>query len=441
MSRGDLSQSNQELINFPEEWEPVLLKDVFNKVSIGSKKLAKAKYKKKGLYPVIDQGQNYISGYCDDSSKTVNVRSPVIVFGDHTCSVKLIEQSFVPGADGIKVLAVKKGCPYFFRYLLAFIAEVHPRKGYARHYHHLEKLQIRCPSIDVQKHISASIIKLERALERALGELSRVDENLSLYKQSVLIAAIRGKLVPQDPNDEPASELLKRIRAEKEALVKAKKIRKEKPLPPIDPDEVPFDLPDGWEWVRLGEVFNVYVGSTPSRKTEGFWNGSVPWVSSGEVAFCEIRKTNEMISNQALAETSCTLHPPNTILMGMIGEGKTRGQAAILKIPATHNQNTAAIRIDHTDCSEEYLYWFLVFNYRKTREIGSGNNQKALNKERIRNMLFPLAPISQQKRIANLLGEASQVWTQGLNEIISIEKDARIFVQSILRKAFEGELH
>ncbi len=81
--------------------------------------------------------------------------------------------------------------------------------------------------------------------------------NISDLRKSILQYAVQGKLIPQDKNDEPASILLKRIKKEKEELIKQGKIKKEKPLPPITPDEVPYELPQGWEWVRLGEVCDV----------------------------------------------------------------------------------------------------------------------------------------------------------------------------------------
>ena len=104
-----------------------------------------------------------------------------------------------------------------------------------------------------------------------------------LLRQKILDLAIRGKLVPQDPADEPASELLKRIRAEKSALVKSGKLKKEKPLPSIPEDEIPFDIPDSWEWVRLCEIANVV--STKQHQIlekEVEKEGRIPVVSQGQ---------------------------------------------------------------------------------------------------------------------------------------------------------------
>ena len=97
-------------------------------------------------------------------------------------------------------------------------------------------------------------------------------------KKSILQYAMQGKLVAQDPNDEPASELLKRIKTEKEQLIKDGKIKKENPLPPITQDEIPYDLPQGWQWVRLGDIIKISSGNfLPVEKNESKWKSTCLW--------------------------------------------------------------------------------------------------------------------------------------------------------------------
>ena len=86
-------------------------------------------------------------------------------------------------------------------------------------------------------------------------------------------------------------------------------------------------------------------------------------------------------------------------MLAMIGEGKTRGQAALLHVEAAHNQNTAAILVSKTSCEPKYVYYFLMLNYENTRRVGSGNNQKALNKERVRALRFPFTSFEEQSLI------------------------------------------
>ncbi|ACC83247.1 restriction endonuclease subunit S [Nostoc punctiforme] len=200
------------------------------------------------------------------------------------------------------------------------------------------------------------------------------------------------------------------------------------------------ELPEGWQWKNLGEVFEIFVGATPSRKIPEYWDGSIPWVSSGEVAFCEIYETRETITELGLKNTSTELHPPGTVLLGMIGEGKTRGQAAILKIYATHNQNSAAIRVSEIGLPPEYVYYFLKLEYERTRQIGSGNNQQALNKSRVQLMSFPVPPLNEQKRIVANIEELNDRTQRAKEALDSIPQLCDRFRQSVLAAAFRGDL-
>ena len=166
-----------------------------------------------------------------------------------------------------------------------------------------------------------------------------------------------------------------------------------------DENEICLSLPETWVKVRLGEVFEVEVEATPSRQKAEYWNGKIPWVSSGEVHFDTISQTNEFITQEGVKHASTNIQPVGTVMLAMIGEGKTRGQAALLNVEAAHNQNTAAILVSKTPCVPKYVYYFLMLNYENTRRVGSGNNQKALNKERVRALHFPFMSFEEQSLI------------------------------------------
>ncbi len=200
------------------------------------------------------------------------------------------------------------------------------------------------------------------------------------------------------------------------------------------------DLPDSWEWCKVGHLFDVFVGSTPSRKNEDYWGGSIPWVSSGEVAFCNILNTEEKITELGLQNASTQIHPIDTVMLAMIGEGKTRGQASVLKIEACHNQNTAAIRVSETECNSQLFYYYLLYQYEITRKLGSGNNQKALNKSRVSEMLYPLIPAKEQERLTALLEKIISLIAKNEKEIENNLKKSQALRQSILKKAFSGKL-
>lgn len=198
-------------------------------------------------------------------------------------------------------------------------------------------------------------------------------------------------------------------------------------------------LLSGWPERPIGEIGQVFVGSTPSRSRPELWRGPVPWVSSGEVAFRRIVTTRETISEGALGG-SIRLHPRGTVLLAMIGEGKTRGQAAILDVPASHNQNSAAIRLDPNLATPEWLFHVLMAKYAETRVVGSGNNQPALSKDRVRRIPVPLPPLDEQRRIVAELEEKLSVIDAMRAAVERALLRSKALRRAILERAFCGEL-
>jgi type I restriction enzyme, S subunit len=185
---------------------------------------------------------------------------------------------------------------------------------------------------------------------------------------------------------------------------------------------------------------NSNVGATPSRKETSFWQGEVPWVSSGEVAFCRISETQERITATGLANTSTRLHPSGTVLLGMIGEGKTRGQAAILDIEACNNQNCAAIRVSEASYPPEYVYWYLYAVYERTRTAGSGNNQPALNKDKVQRLPIPLAPPTEAAAVVEAISAHLEPLLRLELDVEAAENLLDRLEKAISKKAFRGEL-
>lgn len=265
----------------------------------------------------------------------------------------------------------------------------------------IEEYEISLPPIEEQHLIVSRIEELFSELDKGIEQLKTAKQQLKVYRQAVLKYAFEGRLTNQNIKN--------------------------------------GDLPVGWTLSTIGNLFEVFVGSTPSRKEMSYWNGKINWVSSGEVSFCFINQTRERITQQGLANSSCKVHPEGTIILAMIGEGKTRGQAAILRVEASHNQNTAAIRVP-PDQIPELLYYYLQLKYEENRKIGSGNNQKALNKERVRGISFPKIPLSEQQIIIHeiefRLSNCDKIEETINNSLLQAES----LHQSILKKAFEGKL-
>ena len=297
--------------------------------------------------------------------------------------------------------------------------------------------------LDQQIRIVAEIERQFSRLDEAVANLKRVKANLKRYKAVVLKAAVEGRLVETEAeiarregrNYETGEQLLERILETRRSKWKGKGKYKEPAVP--DTTGLP-ELPEGWVWALIGEAFDVYVGATPSRANANYWNGGVPWVSSGEVAFCRIKTTRETISAKGLENSSTNLHPVGTVLLGMIGEGKTRGQVAILDIKACNNQNSSAIRVSETDVLPEYVYSFLEREYEDTRRRGSGGNQPALNKERVKQIPFPLPPVAEQQRIIDEVERRLSIVGETEAQIDANYLRAGRLRKSILKTSFSG---
>lgn len=244
-------------------------------------------------------------------------------------------------------------------------------------------------------------------LSSHFGTLFTTEDSIDALKQTILQLAVMGKLVPQDPSDEPASALLERIAAEKAQLVKEKKIKKEKPLPAISEDEKPFELPQGWVFERIAVFGLVGTGATPSRSNPAYWEpAEINWVSSGETANLFVGKTKEKISNLAIKETNVSIYPAGTLIVAMYGQGKTRGQITELLEPAGTNQACAAIRlIDETKAHKDFVKVFFRKAYLELREHAAGGAQPNLNVGKIASTVIPLPPIAEQHRIVAKVDE------------------------------------
>ena len=156
-------------------------------------------------------------------------------------------------------------------------------------------------------------------------------------------------------------------------------------------------------------------GTTPSRAEPSYWNGTVPWLSSGKVNDYLVVEPSEYITIDALKKTSLNLIPRNSLVMGMIGQGKTRGMTAKLGIEATINQNLAAI-IPSTAVIADFLHYFFQAAYKYLREDGRGGNQEAMNCSMISALSVPVPPLKEQERIVNFLNIQKEQFDNTVNK-------------------------
>ncbi|WP_460140329.1 restriction endonuclease subunit S [Pseudomonas sp. S2_E01] len=304
----------------------------------------------------------------------------------------------------------------------------------------LKDLVIPLPPLAEQTRIAAKLDELLAQVDTLKARIDGIPALLKRFRQSVLASAVSGKLTEgwRALNPSVSSILPDELKkAWADAYQSDGRKYKEADLLP---GSLGYPLPNSWVEAKVGEVFDVYVGATPSRTSPKFWGEEIPWVSSSEVAFCRIKTTRESITEAGYKSASTTIHPAGTVMLAMIGQGKTRGQPAILDIKACHNQNTAALRVHSAYCISEYLYYYLYERYEETRRVGSGNNQQALNKKTVQSLPFPLPPRAEQieivRRIEQLFAFADQLEAGIKAAQVRID----LLTQSILAKAFRGDL-
>ena len=260
-------------------------------------------------------------------------------------------------------------------------------------------------------------------------------------KNSILQLAIQGKLVEQRPEEGTAQELYAQIQAEKQRLIKEGKIKKEKPLPEITEDEKPFEIPDGWMWVRLGNCGSWGSGATPSRTNPEYYGGTIPWLKTGDLNDGIIKEIPEYITELALRKTSVRLNPPGSVLMAMYGA--TIGKLGILARPATTNQ-ACCVCIPYSGIYNKYLFFFLLTSRKSFIKMGEGGAQPNISKEKIVNYPMPLPPFAEQKRIVAKIEELlplvdryEQAWTKLEDFNRRFPEDMK---KSILQQAIQGKL-
>ena len=308
----------------------------------------------------------------------------------------------------------------------------------------LAEFDVPLAPLPEQERIVAEIEKQFTRLDQAVASLRRLQSNLARYKASVLKAACDGRLVPQDPADEPADQLLERILAERRAQWQAANPGKkyQEPVGVEEDTAVLPDLPEGWVWTSIEQIMDVATGATPKRGNSKYWdNGTIPWITSGVVNELFVDEADEFISEQAIRETNTKVFPQGTLLVAMYGEGKTRGKVTEMRLNAATNQALAALLFTgiSNDC-KPYIKLFLEKNYEDIRRLSSGGVQPNLNLSIIRSTKFPLPPLAEQERIVAEVERRLSVVTATEQTITANLSRAERLRQSILHRAFTGQL-
>ena len=290
-----------------------------------------------------------------------------------------------------------------------------PLPPFAEQIRIVEKLNVLFPIVDHYSSAYDNLNNLQSAFPEAL-------------KKSILHEAVQGKLVPQDPSDEPASVLLERIRVEKQRLIKEGKIKKDKHESVIFrrdnshyekrgseevciDEEIPFEIPENWAWARLSSFDVFSSGKTPSMSNPQFWNGNIPWVTSKDMKRPVITDSEMHISE--LAASSMQLYPAGTLLLvARSGILKRLLPLCKLGIDSTINQDIKAFSLYDIELSEWLFYGIKAFEPYILKElVKSVTTVESLKFDEFSAMLIPVPPLSEQRRIIAAIKTAMNLLT------------------------------
>jgi type I restriction enzyme S subunit len=289
--------------------------------------------------------------------------------------------------------------------------------------------EVNLPDIDEQNNLVVFIDNIRDKIGSLENELNYQLTQLDSLNQAILQEAVQGKLVKQDPKDEPASELLKRIKAEK-----AKSGKKEKLLSPIKPEEIPFEIPENWVWCRLIDVGTTQTGTTPPTANKEFFGKDIPFIKPADISLSGIDYENEGLTLAGLEEG--VLVKADSLMMVCIG-GST-GKSNYTNRDVSCNQQINAIK-GLCGVSGQFLQYFLQSPYfqKAIWAKSSGGTTPIVNKSKWESIPIPFPPLSEQKRIVAEI-DKHLAKTKQLNEhIIASQQATEQLLKALLHQAFE----
>jgi len=469
----------------PEGWEEVRIEEIAQKVGSGATPRGGSKaYKKTGI-PLIRSMNVHFDGlheegivYLDENQaeelKNVEVKTDDVLLNITGASIGRVTQAPVK-VDGARVnqhVCIIRPTENFNSAFLAkyltspkvqrvITAEEYGMTRQALTKQMILDFEIPLPPLNEQRRIVEKIEALTARSRKAREALEAIPNLLDQFRQSVLAAAFRGDLTAdwreQNPDVEPAEVLLERIRVERRQRWEEAELERmrAKGKEPRDnswrekyQDSQRFDgstsykVPSTWTLAYVNEFADVGTGATPRKgEVKYYENGSIPWITSGALNDLFVYNSEENITSLAVKETNAKIFPINTLLMAMYGEGKTRGKVSELMIEAATNQACAAILMSGLSTKiRPIVKLFFQKNYEDFRSLASGGVQPNLNLSMIKSTVVPLPPLPEQQIIiqivSNCMSALDVVLKNYLDNLDSLDQ----LDQSILAKAFRGEL-
>lgn len=379
----------------PQGWKEVPFNSIFDVCNSGKEKIKQSEYlpKADGLLPVVDQGQNLVSGYSDQFQKVVLAKdNPLIVFGDHTRCVKYIDFDFVVGADGTQLIRTKENTLVKLGYYQLMSANI-PNNGYSRHF----------------KYVKEQTYKL----------IADKDEQDYIVKTLDAVAEM--------------------IKLRKETIDLTKKL-----IPAIFQEMFgdPITNPKGWGKKYLGQVCDVRSGNAFPERYQGYTDGK-PFYKVGDISrtieenHIYLDKAKNYITDEIAQIIKAKSFSKNTIVFAKVGEALRLNRRALISKDAFIDNNVMGVSIkeDCNDLHYLYLYYHFVCNVnlnfiKKEGAIPSVNNKD------INSLYLPVPPLSLQKEFAKRVEQINQNLEVQQKDLDRLQE---LFDQ-LLQKAFTGEL-
>lgn len=453
-------------------FELIEVSNVLDKLSFKIPKgLISKEIKFEGKHPVISQSKEFIIGYSNRTELLIDSDFPLIVYGDHSKTIKYVEKPFIIGADGVKILKpIKSFNEKFFYYFLHGV--ITDTKDYGRHFSLLRKgLMPKITDIELQmaivnflddlnknlikenriyfnNEIESKIYNLQTNQLKQIDILNELTHQLDLIKQlrqAFLREAIQGKLIPNDElritNEETGQQLLAKIKAEKAHLIKEKKLKKEKELSSISEEEIPFEIPEHWVWCRLGDILeHTFYG--PRFSNSDYVKEGIPTIRTTDMSVKGIiaLKNAPMIKLNIQSKIDLYKIEYNDLLITRTGSIGTMAlfKSDYLAIPSAYLIRCRFLVNQMAD----YLFRVLKTDYSLNyfglnTKTGTRPNINAVS---ISNLIIPIPPLHEQEQIVAKLEklmtfcedlEQSIKESQGYNEML---------LQQVLREALQPKV-
>ncbi|MDC5529332.1 restriction endonuclease subunit S [Acinetobacter baumannii] len=416
----------------PDGWISLVAADSFDQISTLGKSVKTKDCSVSGKYPVVDQGQELITGYIDDLSCVVEVENPIVLFGDHTRAVKWIDFNFVPGADGTKLLKPKLFINNRFSYYQLKSLDI-PDKGYARHFKYLKELSFVIPPLAEQQVIADKIDILLAQVESIKARLERIPEILKQFRQSVLTAAVSGKLTEEWRKNN--SEIPTEPKLGKEKFKKTLFETAQYTLP---------ELPKIWKVVPAANILE-YVTSGSRGWSNYYSNSGALFLRMSNVRYDTTKldlKDLQYVDLPENIEGKRSLVKKDDLLVSITADVGRVGRVDRDFKEAYVNQHLALLRPTN-EINAEFLAACIAsqnIGVKQVSELKRGATKAGLGLDDIRSLAIPFPTIEEQNEIVHQLEYLFRKSDTIEIQFLSVLDRVNNLTQSILAKAFRGEL-